>query len=175
MLSFVCLQLKIHNGLKFLPFDTEAVSSSSLLFKGILGPHQHENEASWQLLAGNVAEPPVFNIPESIPLTNQTRFSPYATEKWNKKQYPTQKHWWDFILSQMAKGCQVPLQRDFPQQIAGCRHIKQCCMKSRVETGATSSYICLPAMYISFCISVFRCQEDKYSNNPETEVCGGAC
>lgn len=31
--------------LKFLPYEIEAVSPSSLLFKGVVGRHQYANEA----------------------------------------------------------------------------------------------------------------------------------
>lgn len=99
--------------LKFLPHEIEAVSSSALLFKGIFRLRQHENEASWQFLEVNGAEPPVFNILASTPLTCLIQFSWSAGEKWNENQYPTQKHWWDFILCQIAKECQITLQRDF--------------------------------------------------------------
>ena len=55
--------------LKFLPYEIEAVSFWSLLFQGVVGRHQCENEASWQFLEVNGAEPPVFNILASTPLT----------------------------------------------------------------------------------------------------------
>lgn len=100
--------------LKFLPYEIEAVSPSSLLFKGIVGQHQYENDASWQFPEVNGAEPPVFNILASTPLTCLTPFSWSAREKGDENQYPTPKHWWDFILSPIAKERQLTLQQDFP-------------------------------------------------------------
>lgn len=58
--------------LKFLPYEIETVSSSSLLFNGIFKLHRYENEASWQFLEVNGAEPPVFNIQASTSLTHLT-------------------------------------------------------------------------------------------------------
>lgn len=58
--------------LKFLPYEIEIVSSSSLLFNGIFKLHWYENEASCQFLEVNGAEPPVFNIWAFTPLTHLT-------------------------------------------------------------------------------------------------------
>lgn len=57
-----------------------------------------------------------------------------------KNQYPTKSIDEIFISFQITKECQLLLQRDFPEQIAGCRHVNRCRMKSRVETGAPSLY-----------------------------------
>ena len=78
-------------GFKFLPYEIEAVSSSSPLSEGIFGLRQQGNEASWQLLGGNGAELLVFNIPTSIPLADWTQFSRSAREKWNEKSISHQK------------------------------------------------------------------------------------
>lgn len=55
------------------------------------------------------------------------------------------------------------LQRDFPKQIAGCRHVNRCRMKSRVETGAPSLYFFfLPcSIYFMFALVCSDAKKDS--------------
>lgn len=164
-------------GLKFLPYEIEVVNSSSPLSEGIFGLRQHGNEASWQLLGGNGAELPVFNIPTSIPLAHQTQFSRSAREKWNKKSISHQKHWWDFYLLSNHKGMSGPFTERLPWTNCGLSPRKPMSYEIQSWNRCPLIIFLFPSLQHIFyvCISVFRCQKDQRFHNPEAEVCGGAC
>lgn len=157
--------------LKFLPYEIEAVSPSFLIFKEAAGPHQYENEASWQFLEVNGAEPPVFNILASTPLTCLTHFSWSAREKWNENQYLLPKALMRFYSLSHHRGMSDHFTARLP--LTNCRLSPYKTTLYEIKSWNGCHLIIFPPFLqhiFHVCISAFRCQEDKYFSNPDRSL-----